>query len=151
MRRGRRFAVALAAPLLTAQAAQAAPDGATLYMQNCVMCHQADGAGAAGVAPPLMGEHWAKLGTDRSYLPTIVLRGLFGPIKLVGGETFAGNMPGFAQMLDDAAIAAVANHVRKLQGADNGAGYSADDVKAVRLLPGSPTASRLKRSQLVGS
>jgi len=150
VRRGRRIAVALAAPLLAAHAAEGAPDGAALFVQNCVMCHQADGTGAAGVAPSLMGEHWAKLGADRGYLPTIMLNGLYGPIKLAGGQVFSGNMPGLAQTLDDASVAAVANHVRKLQGVDNGPAYGADDIKAVRMLPGSPTLSRQKRSQLVG-
>ncbi len=141
--------VALTASLLST-GALAVADGSALFAQHCAICHQADGAGAAGVAPPLMGAHWAQLGSDRSYLPMIVLNGLFGPIKLAGGQAFSGNMPGFAPTLDDASVAAVANHVRVLQGAGNGPAYSAEDVKAQRLLPGSPTASRHKRGQLFG-
>jgi len=145
-------ALAAAVALLGLPAgALAAPDGAALFVQNCAMCHQADASGAAGLAPPLKGEHWAKLGTDRSYIPTVVLNGLFGPIKLGSGDTFAGNMPSFAQTLDDATIAAIASHVSKIVGGDDGGGYSADDIKAVRQLPGSPTQSRQKRSRLVGS
>jgi mono/diheme cytochrome c family protein len=145
---GRRIAVALVAAWLLLPAAEAAPEGAALYLQHCVVCHQADGTGAAGVAPSLLGAHWARLGADRSYLPAVVLNGLFGPIKLAGGQAFSGNMPGFAPTLDDTSVAAVANHVRKLQGADNSPGYSADDIKAVRQQPGSPTASRQKRARL---
>lgn len=141
--------VALSASLLSA-GALAAGDGAALYAQHCAVCHQADGAGAAGVAPPLAGAHWVALGSDRSYLPTIVLNGLFGPIKLAGGQSFTGNMPGFAPTLDDDAVAAVANHLRRLQGAEAGPAYGADEVKALRQLPGSPTVSRRKRSQLLG-
>jgi mono/diheme cytochrome c family protein len=148
--RVRRVAAALAAPLLIAQAAQAAPEGVALFAQHCAVCHQADGAGAAGVAPALTGEHWARLGADRNYLPTIVLHGLYGPIKLGGATTFTGVMPGLAAALDDSAVAAVANHVRKFQGAENGPPYSADEVKALRQLPGSPSLSRQKRSQLIG-
>jgi mono/diheme cytochrome c family protein len=131
-------------------AAWAASDGAALYAQHCAVCHQADGAGAIGVAPSLTGEHWARLGADRNYLPTVMLRGLFGPIELAGGQTFNGNMPGLAPSLDDETVAAIASHVRKLQGASDSAPYRAEEIKALRPLPGSPTASRRMRAQLLG-
>lgn len=131
-------------------AALAASDGAALYAQNCAVCHQADGAGATGVAPPLMGEHWARLGADRNYLPTVMLRGLFGAIELAGGQTFNGNMPGLAPSLDDEAVAAIASHVRKLQGAGDSAPYRTHEIEALRQRPGSPTASRRMRAQLLG-
>ncbi len=131
-------------------AAMAASDGAALFAQHCAVCHQADGAGAIGVAPPLMGAHWARLGADRNYLPTVMLKGLFGPIELAGGQSFNGNMPGLAPSLDDEALAAIASHVQTLQGAGKTAPYRTDEIKALRQLPGSPTASRRMRAQLLG-
>jgi mono/diheme cytochrome c family protein len=135
---------------LLASSAMAAPDGGALFAQHCAVCHQADASGVAGLAPSLKGEHWAKLGTDRSYLPTVVLKGLFGPIQFGAGQGFNGNMPGFAPTLDDDAIAAVASHVLALQGSDKAKAYSADEIKAARQRSGSPTQSRQMRSQLLG-
>ena len=61
-------------------------------------------------------------------------------------------MPAFGAQLDDAAIAAVASHVRQqLQGAGTEPAYTADEVKAWRAQPGgNPNASRQKRQQLLG-
>ena len=36
------------------------------------------------ISPSLMGTHWQKLGADRSYLPTVLLKGLSGAIKVNG-------------------------------------------------------------------
>ena len=137
---------------LPAGSAMAAPDGGAVFAQHCAMCHQADASGVAGLAPPLKGEHWTKLGADRSYLPTVILKGLFGPIQLgsgQGGTSFNGNMPGFAPTLDDETIAAVASHVLALHGGDKGTPYSADEIKAARQRAGSPSQSRQMRSQLL--
>ena len=135
---------------LLASGAMAAPEGGALFAQHCAVCHQADAGGVAGLAPPLKGEHWAKLAADRSYLPTVVLKGLLGPIQLGGGQSFNGNMPGFAPTLDDEIIAAIASHVLTLQGSDKGKAYSADEIKAARERAGSPSQSRQMRSQLLG-
>jgi mono/diheme cytochrome c family protein len=136
--------------MLVASGAMAAPDGVALFAQHCAVCHQADASGVAGLAPSLKGEHWTKLGADRSYLPTVVLKGLLGPIQLAGGQSFNGNMPGFAPTLDDETVAAIATHVLSLQGGAKGTAYSADDVKAARQRAGSPSQSRTMRSQLLG-
>lgn len=140
-----RLAIALA--LAVPPAAQAA-DGAALFAQHCALCHQPDGAGAVGLAPALKGEHWSRLGADRSYLPTVVVHGLSGAIK-VNGTTFVGSMPAFGAQLDDTALAAIATHVRSLQGASET--VSADEVKAARAQAGSPPATRTKRQQILGN
>lgn len=125
-------------------------DGPALFAQHCASCHQADGAGTVGLAPTLKGEHWAKLGADRSYLPTVLVHGLSGAIK-VGAQTFVGSMPPFGPQLDDAALAEIATHVRRtLQGAVDAAAYTPAELKAVREQPGSPPQSRQRRSQLLG-
>lgn len=146
MKLGCALVTALAA---TSSAAQLVPDGAALFAQHCSMCHQPDGAGAAGLAPALKGEHWAKLGEQRHYLPTVLVHGLSGPIK-VNGAAFVGSMPAFGAQLDDATLAAIATHVRsKLQGAEAKA-YAAEDIKAARDKPGSPPQTRQLRAQIVG-
>lgn len=139
------LALALVVPALPAAAA----DGAALYAQHCASCHQADGSGTVGLAPTLKGDHWGRLGADRGYLPMVLVHGLSGAIK-IGTATFVGSMPPFGAQLDDAALAAVASHVRRLQGATGEAPIGADEVKAQRDKPGSPPHSRLRRVQLLG-
>lgn len=135
--------------MCVAGAAQAQPDGAALYAQHCAVCHLADGAGQAGLAPSLKGEHWAKLGAERAYLPTVLVHGLAGAIK-VNGQTFVGVMAAFGNQFDDATLAALATHVRKLQGAADAKAYAAEEVKAVRDKPGNSQATRQLRGQIVG-
>jgi mono/diheme cytochrome c family protein len=139
------FVVALSA---MASGAFAQADGAALFNTHCAVCHLADGAGQPGVAPALKGEHWAKLGAERSYLPNVLLYGLSGAIK-VNGQSFVGVMAPFAN-LDDATLAAIATQVRKLQGAADAKPYAADEIKAVRDKPGNPQATRQLRAQLLG-
>ncbi|MBI3368248.1 MAG: cytochrome c [Burkholderiales bacterium] len=144
----RHTAVALAT-LVAAATAQAGPDGAALFAQNCAACHQPDGSGTIGLAPPLKGEHWAQLGADRGYLPTVLVHGLSGPIK-VNGQPFVGNMPAFGAQFDDATIAAIATYLRSLQGAASEAPYTAADVAAARQSAGSPPQTRLRRVHVLG-
>lgn len=131
----------LLAPLVAA----AQVDGTALFAQHCAACHQADASGTVGLAPALKGDHWARLGADRGYLPMVLVHGLSGPIR-VGTQTFVGSMPAFAQ-LDDATLAALATHLRKLQG--GGETFSAADIKAERDKPGSPPQSRQRRQQIL--
>jgi mono/diheme cytochrome c family protein len=141
---------ALIALLIAASGcAQAQADGAALFAQHCAVCHLADGAGQAGLAPALKGEHWAKLGAERAYLPNVLVHGLAGAIK-VNGQTFVGVMTAFGTQFDDATLAALATQVRTLQGAADAKPYSADEIKAVRDKPGNPQATRQLRAQIVG-
>ena len=138
----------LVAALLWLAGAAHAADGAALFVANCAPCHQPDGSGTVGLAPPLKGEHWVKLGADRAYLPTVVVHGLSGAIK-VNGQAFVGSMPAFGAQFDDATLAAIATHVRSLQGAAET--VSPDDIKAARAQAGSPPQSRQKRTQILGN
>jgi mono/diheme cytochrome c family protein len=147
--RGACAVLGLAALAAATTSAAAAADGAALFAQHCATCHQPDGSGTVGLAPTLRGAHWERLGADRGYLLAVVLHGLSGPIR-IDGQTFVGSMPPFGPQLDDGQVAAVATHLRGLQGAKSDAPFSADEAKAARALPGSPPASRLRRVQLVG-
>ncbi len=73
-------------------------DGAAIFAATCAGCHMPDGRGAQGA-----GAYPALAGNPRldppDYLVSVILRGRHG-------------MPGFAAMLDDAQVAAVASYVR---------------------------------------
>lgn len=107
---GLALAAALSAPLPLAAASDPAPDGARIYAR-CAACHTATGAGVPGVYPPLGTDFRAQAATPagRRYLALAVIKGLMGPIT-VSGKTYKGVMPAQAG-LDDAAVAAVLNHV----------------------------------------
>jgi mono/diheme cytochrome c family protein len=99
------FALGFTATVASAQSS----DGASVFVQTCGACHQADGGGIPGYAPPLKGSHWQKLLVERSYLPRVIAFGLTGRIK-VGDSVFNGGMPAQAQLTDEQ-VAAVANYV----------------------------------------
>lgn len=133
----------------TGALAQPARDGAALFAQHCAACHQADGSGTVGLAPALKGAHWAALGGQRDYLPTVLLKGLSGRIQ-VGGQVFVGSMPAFAAQLDDEALALVATHLATLQGVPDRVAYTAAEVASLRQGPGDPARTRLRRQQILG-
>jgi len=88
-------------------------DGAKLYARDCIACHEADGAGAPRIYPPLPGN--ANL---QSADPSSTLR-----IILDGAQTVttprapnAGSMPGYAGKLSDQEIADVTNYIRNSWG-----------------------------------
>lgn len=73
-------------------------EGADLYAATCAGCHMPDGRGAAGAGryPVLAGNEKLE---NAAYPASVVLNGLRG-------------MPGFANQMDDAQVAAVVNYVR---------------------------------------
>ncbi len=95
-----RMLVALAAG--AAFAVSTAVAGADVYAAQCAVCHQAEGAGL-GPFPALVDNAFVE-GAEGA-LVSLVLRGRDG-------------MPPFANLLDDAAIAAVLTHVRSAWGND---------------------------------
>lgn len=101
------FAISVA---LTAAAATAA-DGKAIYDANCASCHQPDGAGALGLAPPLQGTLGKRLAlpAGRQYVSGVLVSGLAGKIESKG-VVYNGIMPAWQQFSDDE-LAAVANHV----------------------------------------
>ncbi|MEM7675337.1 MAG: cytochrome c [Myxococcota bacterium] len=108
---GRSALVASASP----STAESPPrvNGAAIYAARCVACHQANGAGIAGVFPPLAKSEWV-LGDERRIVG-IILQGLRGEIEVLG-QKYNGVMPAFREILSDAELAAVVSHVRSSWG-----------------------------------
>jgi mono/diheme cytochrome c family protein len=139
----------LCAPLTQAAdgAVTGVDNGAALFAKNCAACHQADGSGTVGLAPPLQGEHWQRLGADRNYLAQVITHGLSGLI-MVNGQRFVSSMPAFAGQLEDEQLAAIATYLQGLQ-QRAGAAYSAAEIATARNSAGSPPQSRTLRNQLL--
>jgi len=83
--------------------------GAKVYGNNCSSCHQANGAGLAGVFPPLKGNS-VVLDEDATDHILAILDGVQD--KVIDGVAYASPMPGFASVLSDDEVAAVVNHER---------------------------------------
>ncbi|WP_411282117.1 c-type cytochrome [Gemmatimonas sp.] len=83
-------------------------DGAQVYAGKCAACHQASGAGLAGIFPPLAASPWVTGSEQR--VVQILLHGIQGPIDVLG-TTYNGLMPSW-KTLSDAELAAVASYVR---------------------------------------
>jgi mono/diheme cytochrome c family protein len=104
-----------------------AVSGAQVYAGKCAACHQATGAGLAGIFPPLAGSPWVVESEVR--LIGILLHGIQGPIDVLG-TTYNGLMPSW-KSLSDAELAAVATYVRTTFGNTAGA-VSPSTVARVR-------------------
>jgi mono/diheme cytochrome c family protein len=124
--------------------------GQAIYEQQCAACHQPDGAGATGLAPPLRGHLAQYLATSdgRDYLARILVSGMVGPIT-VDGAPFSGLMPSFAK-LDDAALAAIIDYVLvSMNGA--GAAIDAHAIAAARAAQPTPVGTRKMRQKIVAA
>lgn len=101
--------------------------GEALYAGTCSTCHQRDGAGLAGVFPPLAGSDY--LNADPERAAQVVLAGLAGPV-VVNGTTYNSVMPPMTNLNDDE----IANILTYAYSAWGNAGHvvSAETVSAVR-------------------
>jgi mono/diheme cytochrome c family protein len=91
-------AEAVAPIALDAAHAAAISRGAQVYAVSCGACHQSDGQGLVGLAPPLADSEW--LLKPQEELAAIALFGLSGPIQ-VRGEAWDMTMPGWAQLSNE--------------------------------------------------
>ena len=100
--------------------------GKSVYAQNCLTCHMADGLGVDGMNPPLARTDYV-LG-DKTRLTKLLLNGLQG--VEIGGEQYHGVMPA-RESLTDAQIAAVLTYVRNSFG-NKASVVTVGEVKDVR-------------------
>lgn len=105
--------------------------GKTHYQLICAACHQPDGQGMIGVAPPLAGSSWVE---ESFEIPAkIVLHGLQGPIE-VSGEKWDLPMLGFGSnktVLNDEKIAGILTYIRREWG-NQGTPVYAEEVSFIR-------------------
>ncbi len=139
----------LTAALLGVSTGAAAADGASLFAENCVACHQEGGIGTAGLAPPLVSDTLKKAaGVQRDYVPLVIIHGLSGPIK-VKGQLYVSAMPPRSDLSDED-VAALANYVEaELNGLKGDAfkPLAAADVAALRKMAVDHQALRDMRSK----
>jgi mono/diheme cytochrome c family protein len=95
-----------------ATVASAKADGAAVFENTCIACHQEGGKGKPGEFPPLAGNHDLFLSAD--FPAYVVLNGIEGKLQ-VNGEAFDNAMPPF-DFLSDEEIAAVIAYVRSSWG-----------------------------------
>jgi mono/diheme cytochrome c family protein len=107
------------------------PDGAALFTQNCVLCHQSGGAGLAGQFPRLAGRVGpiSAKPAGRAYLIDVLTYGMVGTVT-VDGQPIIGQMPSFASLSDEQ-VAAVLSYLQSLGGAPKEA-FTAAEVTAGR-------------------
>lgn len=101
--------------------------GAEIYGERCVVCHTASGEGVAGFVPSLRGAP-VVLNADPSEGLRKILSGTPGSRASVEWRAW---MPPFEDVLTDAEVAAVANHVRNNWG-NTASAVTPDQVKALR-------------------
>jgi glucose/arabinose dehydrogenase/mono/diheme cytochrome c family protein len=84
--------------------------GKQTYTMLCAACHQPNGQGMDGLAPPLVDSEWV-IG-KAEILPRIILHGLSGPIK-VNGTSWSLEMPPLGAALTDEQVAGVSTYIRR--------------------------------------
>jgi mono/diheme cytochrome c family protein len=112
-------AAALDGPAATAEVVALSADeqqrvhaGERVYARACAACHQLDGNGMQGLAPPLRDSEWVLGPSER--LVRIALHGVRGPIE-VAGTAWNLEMPGQRHLGDDD-LAQVLSYVRRAFG-----------------------------------
>jgi mono/diheme cytochrome c family protein len=104
--------------------------GREIFLKLCAICHQPDGAGKDGVAPPLVGSEWA-LTPGGGRMVRIVLNGMTGPVR-VRGRDWNLTMPPWRENLTDDQIAVVLTYVRSQLGSNHAGPVTSEFVAAVR-------------------
>ena len=118
---GKPGAARAAAPLTT-QEQQRFDSGRTLYAANCLGCHQEDGRGLPGLAPPLAGSAMV-----------LAPAGVTTRIVLNGKEGAVGLMPPIGGNMSDDEVAAVLTYIRREWG-NAGSPIDAATAQAIRAI-----------------
>jgi mono/diheme cytochrome c family protein len=105
--------------------------GKAMFEKHCAVCHNNDGMGKPGQAPPLVGSEWVTAkGVNR--LIRIPVVGLTGPIK-VKGQDYNLSMVGLGGGLSDQDVSDILSFIRADKAWGNGASVITEEqVKKVR-------------------
>lgn len=103
--------------------------GKQFYDNVCALCHNPDGAGKPGQAPPFVGSDFV-LGSPARVV-RIPLVGLTGPVQVKGQEYNLPSMPAMGASLTDEQLAAVLTYMRQSWG-NKASEITPEQVKAVR-------------------
>jgi putative membrane-bound dehydrogenase-like protein len=120
-------AATVAPPPLTGAELARFDAGKGVFTSVCAACHQLDGRGQNGLAPPLLDSDWI-LGSPQASV-RIIMYGLSGAIS-VNGRSYIGEMPGLGA-LDDDQIASVLTYLRREWG-HTAAPVDPELVKSIR-------------------
>ena len=102
------------------------PEGAKIYKEKCVVCHQVTGAGIPGAFPPLKESDY--LFADKKRAVAQVLNGS-NEAMVVNGQTYTVPMPPQVETIEEAVH--VINYVLNAFG-NNGGTVSLDEVKDIK-------------------
>lgn len=122
-----------ATPSGTPNESQIIEEGAAIYNNVCIACHQPDGNGIEGIYLPLNGNALVTL-EDPTVLITTLLNG-------------RGGMPRFDTTYDDAQIAAITTYVRQ-EWDNDAAPVSEEQVAGIRASITEPEASPTPEGQI---
>lgn len=109
--------------------------GKAVYETVCALCHNVDGLGKPGQAPPIAGSEWVLGSPNR--MVRIPLAGLSGPVSVKGQEWNLA-MPAMGAALSDEDLAAVLTYMRQSWG-NKASEVTPDQVKKVRAEIGNRT------------
>jgi mono/diheme cytochrome c family protein len=104
--------------------------GKEIFSKLCAACHQPDGDGKDGLAPPLLGSEWV-LTPSGGRMVRIVLNGLSGPVQ-VRGKAWNLSMPAWRENLTDDQVAVVLTYVRTQLGGNHAGPITPEFVAAAR-------------------
>ncbi len=109
--------------------------GKTVYENVCALCHNTDGTGKPGQAPPFAGSEWVLGSPER--MTRIPLSGLSGSVS-VKGQAWNLSMPAMGAALSDEDLAATLSYIRNSWG-NKASVITPEQVKAVRAAVGNRT------------
>jgi mono/diheme cytochrome c family protein len=118
--------------------------GQDVFNKTCSACHQPNGMGKDGTAPPLVGSEWV-LAPGPNRIARVVLNGFTGPVTVKGKEWNLTMVP-WKDTFDDEHIAAVLTYIRSSWG-NSASLVKPEQVAAARkdAHPGPMTAPELEK------
>lgn len=104
--------------------------GREIFLRICAACHQKDGDGKDGVAPPLAGSEWVLTRGGRRLIK-IALNGMSGPIH-VRDRDWNMTMPPWRENLTDDQLAVVLTYIRTQVGTNHAEAITPELIATVR-------------------